>query len=127
MTSGVIRYPCRMYAIRGATQVSEDSKAAIHEGVIELLTEVMRANQIEASDVISVLFTATPDLVSDFPAAAARTIGFGSVPLICAAEISVPGALPRAIRAMLHVHGRSSDVHHIYLHGAAALRQDLAQ
>ena len=116
-----------MYAIRGATQVAEDSKEAIRDGVVELLSEVMRANQIPLEEIVSVLFTATPDLVSDFPAAAARTIGFGSVPLICAAEIAVPGALPRTIRAMLHVHGRSKDVHHVYLHGAIALRQDLAQ
>jgi len=116
-----------VYAIRGATQLAEDSKEAIRDGVVELLSEVMRANQIEPADIVSVLFTATPDLTSDFPAAAARTIGFGATPLICASEIAVPGALPRAVRVMLHVHGRSSDVHHIYLHGAAALRQDLAQ
>ncbi len=116
-------------AIRGAIQIDEDSKTAIRSGVVELLQEVMRANSLLTSDVISVILTATPDLKSDFPAAAAREIGFGSVPLLCAAEIDVAGALPRVIRVMLHCETQKTadQISHIYLKGAQALRRDLAQ
>ncbi len=116
-------------AIRGAIQVEEDSVTAIRSGVVELLQEVMRANDLVPADVISVILTATPDLTADFPAAAARDIGFGAVPLLCAAEINVIGALPRVIRVMLHCETSKTagEVSHIYLKGAQALRRDLAQ
>lgn len=116
-------------AIRGAIQVDENSVASIHAGVRELLSEVLRSNKITPAEVISVILTSTPDLTADFPAVGAREIGFGSVPLLCASEIDVPGALPRAIRVMLHVwmDDPAFEVTHIYLRGASALRRDLAQ
>jgi chorismate mutase len=116
-------------AIRGAIQIDDNTVAAIHQGVKELLSEVLLANAISADEVISVILTSTPDLTADFPAVGAREIGFGSVPLLCASEIDVPGALPRVIRVMLHVwfEGPIENVNHIYLRGAAALRRDLAQ
>ena len=116
-------------AIRGAIQVETNGVAEIHAGVKELLGAMLSANELTAEDVISVIFTATPDLTADFPAAAAREIGFGAVPLICASEINVPGSLSRVIRVMLHcnTHRTSQEVSHIYLKGAVALRRDLAQ
>lgn len=116
-------------AIRGAIQVEKNTVSDIHAGVHELLSAIMVANDLVAADVISVIFTATPDLNADFPAAAAREIGFGAVPLICASEIDVPGALPGVIRVMMHCNTRAKadQISHIYLKGAVALRRDLAQ
>lgn len=116
-------------AIRGAIQVEANSVEAIHAGVKELLGAILLANHLSADDVISVIFTATPDLNADFPAAAAREIGFGAVPLICASEIDVPGALSGVIRVMMHCNtkAKASEISHIYLKGAVALRRDLAQ
>lgn len=114
-------------ALRGATQVGADDREAILEATRELVLAVMSRNEITADDLISIIFTATPDLTADFPAYAARTLGFDDVPLLCATEIAVPGALPRTVRLLAHVdtdRGRS-DLHHVYLHGAAALRRDL--
>ena len=116
-----------MYAIRGAIQIDENSAVAIKRGTGELLTALLQANSISVADIISVLFTATVDLNAAFPAAGAREIGFGATPLICATEINVPDSLPRTIRVLVHVHGCSEDVRHVYLGGAAVLRQDLAQ
>jgi chorismate mutase len=116
-------------AIRGATQVEANTQEAIFAGVRELLSEIMTSNSLQPSEVISVLFTASPDLNAAFPAAAAREIGFESVPLICAVEIDVPGALERTIRVMFHVETplQSAEITHIYLHGAKSLRRDIAQ
>ena len=116
-------------AIRGATQLSADDRDEMSDAVVELLGLILERNAITVDDVISVIFTATPDLVCAFPAASARGIGFGDVPLICASEIPVAGALPNVIRVMMHVAMDlpRRDVQHIYLRGAEALRQDLAQ
>ena len=116
-------------AIRGATQVSVNSSMSIGDGVRELLPAMLKANGLEVDHVISVLMTATPDLTADFPAAAARDVGFAGTPLICAVEIAVPGALDRIIRVLMHVESDKSkaEIGHIYLHGATALRKDLAQ
>jgi len=116
-------------ALRGATQVDADQPELIHLAVSELLSELMAANDLAVEDFISVLFTATPDLTSDFPAVGARSIGFGATPLICASEINVPGALPRVIRVLAHVESDQprAEAKHIYLKGAVALRKDLAQ
>jgi chorismate mutase len=116
-------------AIRGAVQVDADERAAILEGTTELVSEVMTRNELVPDDVISVLFTATPDLTSEFPALAARKIGFGEVPLMCATEIPVPTALPRVVRLMMHVETDRTrrEIQHVYLRGAAALRLDIAQ
>jgi len=116
-------------AIRGAVQIEADERGAILEGTAELVTQIMARNELSTDDVISVLFTATPDLTAEFPALAARKIGFHDVPLICATEIAVPGAMPRVVRLMAHVQTDlpRSAIQHVYLRGAAALRLDIAQ
>ena len=116
-------------AVRGAVQIDADEREAILDGTAELVTEVMTRNELTTDDVISVLFTATPDLTAEFPALAARKIGFHDVPLICASEIDRPGAMPRVIRLMAHVETDRprSTIQHVYLRGAAALRLDIAQ
>ena len=116
-------------AIRGAVQVDADEREAILEGTTELVSEVMSRNDLTTDDVISVLFTVTPDLTAEFPALAARKTGFHAVPLMCATEIPVPGALPRVVRLMAHVETDRPrrEIQHVYLRGAAALRLDIAQ
>jgi chorismate mutase len=116
-------------AIRGATQVDADERELVLDATRELVTAVMERNQLQHDDVISILFTATPDLVSEFPALAARELGFGDVPLMCATEIGVPHALPRVLRPMAHVETDRprAEVQHVYLRGAVALRRDIAQ
>jgi chorismate mutase len=116
-------------AVRGAVQVDADERTAILEATTELVTEVMTRNSLATNDVISVLFTATADLTAEFPALAARKIGFQDVPLLCAAEIAVPGAMPRVVRLLMHVETAKprSELQHVYLRGAAALRLDIAQ
>ncbi|HEY1701383.1 MAG TPA: chorismate mutase [Trebonia sp.] len=116
-------------AIRGAIQVDADDRDAILEGTAELVSTVMSRNDLTTDEVISVLFTVTPDLTSEFPALAARKLGFHAVPLMCATEIPVPGALPRVVRLMAHVETDTprSEIAHVYLRGAAALRLDIAQ
>jgi len=116
-------------AVRGATQVDADDRDQILAATAELVTEVMTRNALSTDDVISVIFTATPDLTAEFPALAARKLGFHDVPLLCASEIDVPHALPRVIRLMAHLQSDRprSDVQHVYLRGAAALRIDIAQ
>lgn len=103
--------------------------ASIGEGSKELLSEILKANDLAIEDVVSVLLTATADLNAAFPASAAREIGFASVPLLCAQEIDVPNALPRTIRVMLYCQSERaiSEIEHVYLHGAKVLRKDLAQ
>jgi chorismate mutase len=116
-------------AIRGAVQIEADERDAILEGTAELVSEVMARNELTTDDVISVLFTVTPDLTAEFPALAARKIGFHDVPLICATEIAVPGAMPRVVRLMAHVDTDRprSAIQHVYLRGAVVLRLDIAQ
>jgi chorismate mutase len=116
-------------AVRGATQVDADERDQILEATAELVTEVMTRNALTTDDVISVIFTVTPDLTAEFPALAARKLGFHEVPLLCASEIDVPHALPRVIRLMAHIETDRprSAIQHVYLRGATALRVDIAQ
>jgi chorismate mutase len=116
-------------AIRGAVQVDANERAAILEATTELVNEVMTRNRLVTGKVISVVFTATPDLTAEFPALAARKIGFQDVPLLCATEIDVPGALPRVVRLLMHVETSlpRTRLQHVYLRGAAVLRLDIAQ
>jgi chorismate mutase len=115
-------------AFRGATQLSADTKAEMREAVVELLQEILTANSISNEDLISILFTATPDLQSDFPAAGVRELGLVDLPLICAQELDVKGSLPRTIRLLIHANSSltRSEVTHKYLRGAVVLRPDLA-
>ncbi|MGH8996400.1 MAG: chorismate mutase [Acidimicrobiales bacterium] len=114
-------------ALRGATTVDEDTPEQIAARIQELLSEVMGSNGLVEDDIISIIFTTTPDVTSGFPATGARDIGFGAVPLLCASEIAVEGGTPRCLRVLLHVHtDRSRDeLRHVYLHGAQGLRDDL--
>ena len=113
-------------AIRGAIQVGANTPEEIESGVKELLPAILQANSLTPDRVISVLLTCTPDLNAAFPAASAREIGFGAVPLLCAVEMDVPGSLPLVIRVMLHAE-LESEAKHIYLRGATVLRKDIAQ
>jgi chorismate mutase len=114
-------------AIRGAIQIGDDTREEILAGSAELVTAVLERNALTADDVISILFTATPDLTAEFPAYAARLLGLTDVPLMCASEIAVPGALPRTLRLLAHVETtrERAALRHVYLRGAAALRTDL--
>lgn len=116
-------------AVRGAIQVDADERDQVLEATTELLQAVLDRNRLLPDDLISVVFTATPDLVSEFPAYAARQMGITDVPLLCAAEIEVPGAMPRVLRLLAHVESDlpRAEVRHVYLRGAAALRTDLPQ
>ncbi len=114
-------------ALRGATTCGVDTPQAITEATIELLGEMMARNGVDHDDVVSVLFTTTPDLVATFPATAAREIGFGDVPLLCASEIAVPGAMARCVRVLMHLYTTRprTELHHVYLRQAVSLRDDL--
>ncbi|MCX3059693.1 chorismate mutase [Streptomyces beihaiensis] len=122
-------------AVRGAVQLDRDEAGHMAERVGELLTAVLERNGLTADDLISIWFTATPDLHSDFPAAAARKLGDGpaaglaDVPLLCAQELDIDGAMPRVVRLLAHVETPlpRSEVAHVYLGAAATLRKDIAQ
>ena len=116
-------------AIRGATRLSADDPVEMTEAVEELVSAMLERNGLDRGELISAIFTATPDLVCMFPAAAARGLGLGDVPLICAAEINVAGALTRVVRVLVHAEldRPRSEIVHVYLRGAEVLRQDLAQ
>lgn len=116
-------------AIRGATQLDEDTRDHLLDRVAEMVLDTMSSNGLDVDDFISVIFTATSDLVSEFPAYAARQLGFGDVPLICARELEIAGSMPRVVRMLAHVETDlpKSEVTHVYLHGAAALRKDLTR
>lgn len=114
-------------AVRGATQVDNNVREEILDATAELVAEVLYRNALRPDDVISIVFTATPDLTAEFPAYAARKMGLTDVPLMCATEIAVPGAMPRVLRLLAHVDTERAraDIRHCYLRGAAALRTDL--
>lgn len=116
-------------AIRGATQLRRDDFQEMTEAVVELLGEMLERNGLTTDDLISIVFTATPDLHCGFPAAAARSLALGDVPLMCAAELDIVGALPRVVRVMAHVNTDRArpDLVHVYRRGAEVLRLDLAQ
>ncbi|HEY7282481.1 MAG TPA: chorismate mutase [Actinomycetota bacterium] len=115
-------------AARGAITVHRDERDAVLDATERLLGELLQRNGIAADDVVSVVFTATGDLRSAFPAEAARRMGMADVPLLCARELDVVGAMPSVIRVLLHFHTLRprSEVVHVYLEGARSLRDDLA-
>jgi chorismate mutase len=114
-------------AVRGATTVDADTAEAVTGRVVTLLQQILDRNGLVEDDIISILFTATEDIVSIFPATAARSIGLGAVPLICARELAIVGSVPRCVRVMLHVTTDldRGQIHHVYLEGAKGLRDDL--
>ena len=119
----------RVRAIRGATHLQADSSEEMSSAVVELLSDLFTLNKIATEDLISIHFTATQDLVSDFPAKAARSLGLGLIPLMCSTEIDVVGALPRVVRVMVHAYSerKHEEIVHVYRRGAEVLRKDLAQ
>ena len=116
-------------AIRGAIQLDVDEREHVLSATRELVVAVLESNALTKADVISIMFTATHDVRSEFPAVAARELGLGDVPLMCAQELDIIGAMPRVIRLMVHVSTTlpRDQITHVYLRGATALRRDLAQ
>ncbi len=116
-------------AIRGAIQLDVDEREHVLSSTRELVSSVLKANTLTKDDVISIMFTATTDVRSEFPAVAARELGLGDVPLMCTQELDIVGAMPRVIRLMALVNTSLSrdEITHVYLRGAATLRRDLAQ
>lgn len=114
-------------ALRGATTVDQDTPEQIEERVVALLEELFRRNQVHHDHLVSIWFTSTDDLHCAFPAAAARTLGLGDVPMLCARELDIVGGTPRCIRVLLHLHTSKDrdELRHVYLEGASALRDDL--
>ena len=114
-------------ALRGATTVDADTPEQINERVGALVNEMLARNAVDKDDLISVIFTATDDVTSMFPAAAARVVGLGDVPLLCARELAIEGGTPRCIRVLMHLttERSRSELRHVYLAGAEGLRDDL--
>ena len=119
----------KLRAIRGATCLVQDDAQEMADAVTELLSEILVRNDVSLEELVSIFFTATPDLHSAFPAAAARGIGLADVPLMCAQELDITGAMEKVIRVMLHVQTDTprNEIKHVYLRGAEALRKDIAQ
>ena len=116
----------RLFALRGASSVPRNDAQAILGATEWMMREIMKRNRIGPDDVVSCIFTLTEDLDAEFPAVAARNLGFGRVPLLCAQEIPVPGALPSIIRVLIHYYAdEEHEARHVYLGEARALRQDL--
>ncbi len=113
--------------MRGATTVDENSKAEVDSKTQTLVKEMLERNAIEHDDLVSIIFTATDDITAEFPATAARALGLGDVPLLCARELGIEHGMPLAIRVMMHFYGEQprGDLHHVYLEGARSLRDDL--
>lgn len=115
--------------IRGAITAKANTKAEMFSATKELLIAIVEDNQIKTEDIASIFLTTTPDLNADFPATAARDLGWHLVPLLCAREIDVPDAMPRLIRVLMHVNTTKTqaEIKHLYLGEAAGLRPDLVQ
>jgi chorismate mutase len=119
--------PGAVRGLRGATTVDADTEEQITERVQELIGEMLARNDVDHDEVVSVVFTATDDVHAMFPAAAARGVGLGDVPLLCARELDIVDAMPRCIRVLMHVYTDKprTDLHHVYLQGTRTLRDDL--
>jgi len=116
----------RLFALRGAVSVERNDADAILDATKTLMLEIVERNGLAPETVVSCIFTATQDLDAEFPAVAARSLGFDRVPLLCAQEIAVPSALPRIIRVLIHFYAPEGSVaKHVYLGEATALRADL--
>ena len=117
----------RVRALRGATTVEVDTPEQITERVGELMEQLFVRNQLDKDDLVSVIFTATDDVRSKFPAEAARQFGIGDVPLLCARELDIVSGTPRCIRVLIHLYTDrpASKLRHVYLEGAQGLRDDL--
>lgn len=118
-----------LQALRGATTLDADTAEQVIERTADLFREMLARNGVEHDDLVSVIFTATPDIRSEFPAAAARSIGVSDVPLLCAQELDIAGAVPLCVRILMHLNTDRprSELRHVYLGGATPLRTDLPQ
>jgi len=119
----------RLRALRGAISCDENTKAEIEAKTRRLMKELLARNELDHDDLVSVIFTATDDLTAEFPATAARALGLGDVPLLCARELAVEHGMPLVIRVLVHCYTARTldDLHHVYLDGARALRDDLPE
>ena len=118
----------RLRAIRGAISVPADTSEEIRLCTTELLEAILERNGLGVGDLVSIIFTTTHDLVSDFPAAAAREIGLSNVPLLCTQEIPVVGSMPRCVRVLVHCYAPAErSIRHVYLRDARQLRMDLPE
>ena len=119
----------RLQALRGAVTCTENSKAEIGEKTQRLLKELLARNALDHDDLVSIIFTMTSDLTTEFPAAAARALGLGDIPLLCARELEIDHGMPMCIRMMVHCYTERprDQLHHVYLDGARALRDDLPE
>jgi chorismate mutase len=118
--------PTRVRGLRGATRAARDDSESIRAATRELLTEMMLLNSLSQDAIVSAFFTVTPDLVTEFPARAARELGWDDVAMLCSTEIPVPGSMSRVVRVLLHAElPLNSSVRHVYLNGAEELRPDL--
>jgi chorismate mutase len=119
----------RLRAIRGATTLDEDTRDQVMERTAELLRTIFERNDLQKSDLVSIIFTATDDVRSEFPAAAARSIGISDVPLLCARELDVREAVTLCVRVLIHAYStrEPSELRHVYLERARPLRTDLPQ
>ena len=117
----------RIRALRGAITLEEDSRDQVMERTATLLQAILERNSVGRDDLVSFVFTATGDIHSEFPAAAARAIGISDVPLLCARELDIEGAVPLCIRVLIHFYteAAAADLRHVYLEGALPLRTDL--
>jgi chorismate mutase len=117
----------KVLALRGATTVDENTKAEVDTKTQHLVEEMLERNAIAHDDLVSIIFTATDDITAEFPATAARALGLGDVPLLCARELAIEHGKPLTIRVMMHFYGAQArnELHHVYLEGARSLRDDL--
>lgn len=128
-TGSLAAMPGSLVALRGATTLEVDDEPHMVERVTALLTEMMARNEVPHGDLVSIIFTATDDIHCGFPALAARRMGLGDVPLLCARELDVDGGTPRCVRVMMHLNSERgrAEMRHVYLEGARGLRDDLPE
>jgi chorismate mutase len=119
----------RLVALRGATTVDADTSEEVRTRTSELLSTLLKRNDVEHDQLVSIIFTSTKDLRSAFPALAARELGLGDVPLLCAGELDVVGGNPNTVRVLVHCYSTlpRASLRHVYLHNAKHLRDDLPE
>jgi chorismate mutase len=119
----------KVRALRGATTCADDTREEIDSKTQALVTAMLERNAVDHDDLVSIVFTATDDLHAQFPATAARALGLGDVPLLCARELDITGGMARTIRVLMHLYTERSraELHHVYLEGATSLRDDLPE
>lgn len=119
----------RIWAIRGAVTLDTDTRVQVQEKTQRLVKEMLARNDVAHEDIVSIVFTATEDVSAEFPATAARALGLGDVPLLCARELTIDGGMPLCVRILMHVYTDRDrkELHHVYLDGARSLRDDLPE